>query len=85
MRSADDGVSGLTYARVMRDPQLMEGLVRVAHRARNEAFGHAFEWLAHAVRSRVRRALRFAKVVVLRAGQHVNAALAHGEPRGRRC
>jgi len=75
----------LTYAQVARDPLLRDELVRAAHRARNEAFGQAFDWLVRVTRSRARRALRSAKVIFWRAGRHVNAALAHAEPRGRNC
>ena len=85
MSRTDHGLDGLTYAYIARHPEIGERLVREAHHARNEAIARAFAGLARAIASNARRASRIAKVTLLRAGQHVNAALGHAQPRGRRC
>jgi len=75
----------LTYEKAMRDPQLMERLIRDAHHARNEAIYRALAAAVHAIGTKARRAGRAAKVIVLRAEQHAHAALAQSGPPGRRC
>jgi len=85
MRRADLEADGIDYAQFLMNPEFKDFLVREAHRARNDAIGLAIAGLAHAIGAKLRRALRVMRVVVLRAGQHANAALGHAEPPGRRC
>jgi len=85
MRRTDLETGGISHEQFVMTPELRDYLVREAHRARNEAIGLAISGLAHAIGTRLRRALRVMRVVVLRAGQHANAALGHAEPPGRRC
>ena len=75
----------LSYEKVMRDPQLMERLIRDARHAQNEAIYRALAAAVHAIGTKARRAVRAAKVIALRAGQYVNAALTKAEPPGRCC
>lgn len=74
MERADNDLTGLIYAQVMRDPQRMERLVRAAHRARNAAIAAMFAAAARALRAGV-----------LRVARQVHTAFAHTHPRARHC
>ena len=77
--------AALTYAEVMRDPRLMERLVREAHRARSEAIYRTFAAGFDMLWSGVLRVARTGRALALSARREVNAALAHQEPPARRC
>lgn len=74
MVHADNDANGLTYAQVMRDPRLMERLIRDAHHARNAAIAAMFA-----------AAVRTLRAGVLRGVRQVYAAFAHSHPPARHC
>lgn len=65
---------GLTFAQVVRDPQLMEALIRNAHQARNEAVAGMFAAVFRALSNGARRAWRSGRVLVPGAGRHLHTA-----------
>ena len=85
MKRTDFEVGAASYARIVMTPELKDRLVREAHRARSKAMGYAVAGLARAIGAKLRRWTRITRVVLLRAGQHANAALGHAEPPARRC
>lgn len=85
----DDGATanaaGLSYAQIMRDPQLMERLIRDAKRARSEAIARMFVVVFNALWVGARRIARAGWTSVSGAARHVRVALTKANPPARHC
>ena len=82
---ATANAAGLSYAQIMRDPQLMEALIRDANRARSEAISRMFAAAIGTLWNGARGLVRAGWTLTSGAARHVHAALVKANPPARHC
>ena len=77
--------AGLSYSRIVCEPQLMERLIRDARRARAAALARVIAVLVNALGDGARHIARAGRAALTRAAAHFRSALAKANPPARHC